>query len=267
MVFLSRFLIALVLCLGVTHSIFASTAFQNLTTTDLENITKDLGANFSHRSVTGAASMGAAFGFEATLVAGSTASPEINRISLNSGGGAVENLASVGALLGVSVPFGVTFEYLLTPSFNASGSTFAANSYGIRWLMNDLIPILPVNLALRLNQSSVDLSFEQDVNSVTGKVESKTGVTEISVYLAPKLPVIEPYVGVGMVTGKGNLSYTGTSTIFDTQLTVGNQAEASVSSTKMVAGVSIWAPLFSFGVEYVNLFSTSGYSLKLGFSF
>lgn len=257
--------ICLLNCLALP--VWGSTAFQNLTSSDLQNITNDLSANFSHRSVTGAASLGVAFGLEAVVVAGTTNTPKLNQISLASGGGELKSIASAGVLLAASIPFGITFEYLMLPSLNTSGITLSGNSMGVRWLMNDLIPILPVNLAVRLNTSNANFGFSQDINGVTGSIASQTGVNEVSLYLSPKLPVVEPYVGLGLLTSQGKVDFSGTGTIFDTSLTTGNSAQSNISSTKMVAGVSIWLPFLSLGVEYVNQFGTSGYGAKFGISF
>jgi hypothetical protein len=199
------------------------------------------------------------------LVAGSTGSSRLSNISTQSGGGELKNILTGGLLLGVSVPFGFTFEYLGLPSLNNNGFTFNGNSLGVRWLMNDLIPVLPVNLALRLNQSSSKFGFTQNLGGgFSGDFTSKTTVQEVGLYLSPKLPVVEPYVGVGMVSAKGDLSFTGPISIFQGG---GTNVSTDISSTKMVVGLSVLLPFLSFGLEYQNLFGTSGYGAKLGMSF
>lgn len=257
--------VCLLNCLALPS--WGTTAFQNLTSADLQSITNDLSANFSHRSVTGAASLGVAFGLEAVVVAGTTQTPNLNRISLASGGGELSSIGSAGVLLAASIPFGITFEYMMLPTLNTGGLTLSGNSMGIRWLMNDVIPILPVNLAVRINSSNSNFGFSQDVNSVTGTIASRTGVNEVSLYLSPKLPVFEPYIGFGILSSQGKIDFTGTGSIFDTSVTTGNSAQSNISSTKMVAGVSIWLPFLSLGVEYVNQFGTTGYGAKFGISF
>lgn len=264
---MNKYLLIFCLMNGLASTGWASTAFQNLTTDDLKKINNDLSANFSHRSVTGAASLGVAFGLEAVAIVGSTNTPNLSEVSVASGGGELKSIATAGVLLAASIPFGITFEYMLLPSLNASGITLSGNSMGVRWLMNDLIPILPVNLALRLNSSNAKFGFSQNINSVNGSVNSQTGVNEVSLYLSPKLPVVEPYVGIGLLTGQGKMDFTGTGTIFNSTVTTGNSAQTNLSSTKMVAGVSIWLPFLSLGVEYVNQFGTSGYGAKFGISF
>lgn len=246
---------------------FAGTALQSISSDDLKGITKDLGANFSHRSVSGAANMGAVFGFEAVALVGTTKSSSLSALSEASGGESLGTLAHAGALLGVSIPFGLTFEYIMFPSVTTSGAKISGNSMGLRYQMNGLIPILPVNLALKLNRSSSSFEFSQNVNGINGTVLNETGVDEVGLYLSPKMPVVEPYIGFSMLSAKGDLTFTGTGTLFDAALTTSNKASATVSGTKTVVGLSVWLPLFSVGVEYANLLGTSGYTAKLGMSF
>lgn len=241
----------------------ANFGFANLTQEQFDKIARDLGANFSHRSVSGAASMGKIFGFEANVFAAQTASPNMNDLSKSSGGGELPNLYNAGLMVGVSVPFGFTFEALVLPSLDSGGAKFSGNSLGLRWLMNDLVPILPINLALRLNQSQTSFGFEQNVSGVNGKVDSSTRVQEVGLYLSPKLPIIEPYVGVSAVSLSSDMEFTGTGSFF----TVGNKLSSSSSSTKTVVGLSVWLPFFTLGLEYSNLFDTSGWGFKLGTNF
>ncbi|MCS6837833.1 MAG: hypothetical protein NZ480_03205 [Bdellovibrionaceae bacterium] len=246
----------------------ANLGFQNIGEAELRDITQDLAANFSHRSITGAKSLGSVFGFEANLVGGMTTSSRIDKISKNSGAGGLANLYTAGLLLGVSVPFGFTFEGLLLPSLSSSQFNFGGYSVGVRWLMNDLVPVLPINLSLRYNWSSTRFGFNQNLGGgLTGEIKSDTSVQEIGLYLSPNLPLVEPYLGVATVSSRGSLEFTGTGNIFNTSFSVSNSASTTVSSTKTVIGLSLLMPFFSFGVEYVTLFGTSGYGLKLGVSF
>ncbi|MCX7675455.1 MAG: hypothetical protein N2Z70_06470 [Bdellovibrionaceae bacterium] len=241
----------------------ADLGFINLSKEQFEDISKDLAANFSHRSVSGAASLGATFGVEVNIFAASTSSSRLSNLSKASGGGDLPNLYNAGLMAGVSIPFGLTFEGMLLPSLDQDGVKFSGNSLGLRWLINDVVPVLPINLALRLNQSISTFGFTQNTSGVNGKVDSETKVQEVGLYLSPKMPVVEPYVGVSYVSANSSMDFVGTGSFF----TVGNSQSASFGSTKTVLGLSVLVPFFSFGVEYVNLFGTSGYGLKLGMSF
>ena len=241
----------------------ANLGFSSLSNAQFEEISKDLAANFSHRSVSGAASLGAVFGMEVNIFAASTSSSRLNDLSKSSGGGALPNLFNGGLMAGVSVPFGITFEGLLLPSLKQDGVKFSGNSLGIRWRMNDVIPVLPVNLALRLNQSQTQFGFSQNLSTVNGTVDSDIKVQEVGLYLSPKMPIIEPYAGLSYVSVKTSMDFVGTGSFFS----VGNSNSASFGGTKTVLGLSVLIPFFSFGVEYVSLLGTSGYGLKLGMSF
>jgi len=78
--------------------------------------------------------------------------------------------------------------------------------------------------------------------------------------------VIEPYVGIGTVTAKNDLSYSGTS-IFNSSLTTSTSASKSPTSTQMLLGVNVNVLFFHLGAEYFSAFGTSGYSAKLAFGF
>jgi len=252
------------LAFAFSSNAIANLGFTNLTEAQSKDITRDLAANFSHRSVTGASSLGSLFGFEAVLVAGSTGSARLSDLSTAAGGGELRNIATVGALVGISIPFGFTFEYLALPSVNTNGANFSGNSLGVKWLMNEVIPVLPVNLALRLNNSSSEFGFSQNLGGgFSGDFRNETKVQEISLYFSPKLPVVEPYVGLGLVSATGAMTFSGSSSMFG----LSNSRSVAISGTKMVAGLSIQLPLFSLGVEYQSLFGTSGYGGKLGISF
>ncbi len=262
-----KFSFFLVTLLIASAKSYAGPAFTTIDSADLEKITQDFSAHFAHRTVTGAESYGNIFGFEVGLLGGSTQTPQINTISEASGGGSLSSLIQTGLMAGVSIPFGLTFEYAFLPQVNQSGVDFKWSSAALKWQLNDLIPVLPINLALKLASSSTDLSFEQTVLAATGKVTSTTQVTEIGLYLSPAIPIFEPYVGLSTLSSTGKLNYQGTGTIFDSALTTSNQAETSPQSTKLTLGALVNLGLLKFGAEYVSLYNTSGYSAKLSFGF
>lgn len=262
----SGWLVTVILCvIGVQAG--ASPGFQGITADSTEKITKDLASIFGHRSISGAAGMGALVGFEAVLVVNNSTTPNISQVSEASGGGAVPNTSMVGTLLGVTIPFGITFEYLAMPRLSTSGITYSGSSASVRWLTNELIPVLPINMAVKFSSSNSEFSFEQNLAGINGRVTSLTGVNDVSVYFSPKLPIVEPYVGIGLVRAVGKLGYVGTGNIFDNSYTSSNNAEVTVNGTKTVAGVSIWLPFLSFGLEAVNQFGTTGYGAKFGINF
>lgn len=254
-------------CLSNSNFVSANLSLNDLNESQLKGFVEDFGANFSHRSVTGASSLGNVFGFEAALVGGTTSSPRTNDLSKQAGGGDLNSLITGALLLGVSVPFGFTFEGMLFPSLTVSGVRLSGNSLGLRWTTNDVLPILPFNLAFRYNISQASLGFSQSIPGADGNISAKTSVQEFGIYASPNLPVIEPYAGIGLINMNGDVTFTGSGTIFNTSYTTSKSASVSTSSLKYVLGVSFYLPFFTAGVEYVSLLGTSGFGGKLGISF
>ena len=263
----TKFIISsLVFLFAVNNAQAATTQFTNLSDADFENLSKEMGASVMHHSVLGAAPLGSVFGFELGILAGRSSSPDIDKIVKNSGGSGLSDLYHAGVIGAVSIPFGITGEVLYTPKLSSNDAEYSATSAALKISSKDIIPIIPFNLALRAFSSSATLSFSQTISSVTTTVEDKINATGIQLLASPNLPVIEPYVGIGTVTAKNDLSYSGTS-IFNSSLTSSTSASKSPTSTQFLLGVNANILFFHLGAEYFSAFGTSGYTAKLAFGF
>lgn len=246
----------------------AATSFTNITQDDYNNITKEFSANFTHASVTGASSLGKIFGVELALVGGSSASPNISTIVQRSGGAALANLYHGGILIGASVPFGISGEILTIPKMSSGDSSFQMTSLAVKWTMDEVFTILPFNLAVRGLYSSSKFSFSQNISGLDSTVSNDNKVTGFQILASPKLPLFEPYVGIGLLQAKNSLGVTGTTgTIFDATLTSAQTSDNTASSTEILVGANAKLIGLSVGLEYATLFGTSRYNAKFGFAF
>jgi hypothetical protein len=246
----------------------ATPSFTNITQDDYNSITKEFSANFTHSSVTGAATLGKIFGIELAFVGGSTASPNISSIVQRSGGSAVTSLYHGGFLIGASVPFGISAELLTIPKTSSSGASFQLSSMAVKWTMDEVFTVIPFNLAMRGIYSTSQFSFTQNISGIDSTVSNSNSVTGLQLLASPKLPFLEPYVGIGILQAKNTLSVSGTSgTIFDSTLTLGQSSDNTASATELLAGLNAKLIGLSLGIEYANLFGTSRYNAKLGFAF
>lgn len=245
-------------------ALFASTAFAdpqlaNLTDSQFEDISKEMSANFAHSTVLGASNLGDVFGFQVGLVAGMTSAPKMKDI-VSSSGGSMDSLANAGIMAAVSVPFGFTFEAVSLPKMSSNGSSIGTLSLGVKYKMNDLIPVLPVNLALRVTQTSSDFKFDQ---AGMGSVENKNTITGFGILVSPMLPVVEPYAGISMLSASNKLG-TSTSSVFADS---SPEKTKKLSGTQILAGVDVNLLFFKTGLEYSNAFGASKYTFKLAFGF
>ncbi|MGZ3772353.1 MAG: DUF6588 family protein [Pseudobdellovibrionaceae bacterium] len=246
---------------------FATPKFTNITSSDFEDISKDMSANFMHNSMLGASKMGTIFGFQLGIVGAQTASSKTNEIVKRNAGAELPNLYNAGLVAAVGIPFGIAFEGVFFPEASLSGLKFSETSLGLKYNINGIIPILPINVALRGIYSTAKFSFDQTVNSISSTVEINNSVSGLQLLISPMLPIVEPYIGVGILNGSNKLSATGSSSIFDTTYTTSQSDTKNVTSTQLLAGVELNLLLIKFGAEYSQAFGTNRIGAKIAIGF
>lgn len=247
---------------------WATPSFTNITDSDFTEISKEMSANFTHNSLMGASKLGTVFGFQVGLVGAQTASSKTNEIVKRNADSELPNLYNAGLLGVVGIPFGISFEAMMFPKIKASGASMNATSLAVKMNINEVIPVLPVNLAVRGLYSTAQFSFEQDMSGVLASVENKTSVKGLQLLLSPMIPVVEPYVGVGYLQGTNELAVSGSaSTIFDPSYSSSQAEKKTVNSTQFFGGVEVNLLVLKLGAEYSQSFGASRYGVKLAFGF
>lgn len=241
--------------------------FTDISESDFESITKEMSANFTHSSVLGASKMGTIFGFQVGLIAAQTGTPNIDAIVKRNAGSELPNLYNAGLMGAIGIPMGIAFEAVVIPKLTTSGASLSATSLALKYNINEVIPVLPVNLALRGFYSNANFEFEQTVSAVLVTVANKTNVTGIQLLLSPMLPIVEPYVGIGLLNGSNELSVTGSNPIFAPGYSAAQSETKSVASTQLLAGVDVNLLLLKVGVEVSQSFGASRTGLKLAMGF
>ncbi len=262
---MTQFLTLVILFLGFQAQ--ANVAFNNLTESDVSAVTKALSSNSLHMSNTGAAGYGSIFGFELGLAFGQTGTSDLKTVAQKADPSSnVDKLYNAGLVAGLTVPFGFTFEAVVVPTAKASGAEYSSFSGAIKYNLNSLIPVLPVNFSARAIYTTSSFKFDQVVSSVANSVDNKNSVTGLQLIVSPMLPIIEPYLGVGFLSGENELS-TNASSIFDSSLTTGLSYKKKESTTQIFGGVAAKLALMTLGLEYSKAFDNSRVSAKLGFGF
>ncbi len=260
-------LLKLLMVLVFPLSAFAAPEFTGIDEDNMKDITKGMGANFVHNSMLGASKMGTIFGFQVGIVAAQTETPKLHDLAKETGG-ELKNLYNAGLMGAVGIPFGIAFEATVMPTYKADEASARGSSFALKWNINDVIPILPVNLALRGISSNAEFSFSQTVGAESAKVKNTTNVTGVQLLFSPMIPFIEPYVGIGMLNAKNKLEWKGsTGTIFDPAYTTGTDSTETVSGTQILAGVDVNLLLLKIGLEYSKAFDNSRVGFNLGFGF
>jgi len=220
-------------------------------------------------------SMGSIFGFEVGVVGGLTQSPGINqqvqRISPSTNAGTVPHAGLVAA---VTVPGGITVEGLYLPKLTAAEFSYQQYALALKWTMTDGLFLLPVNLAARGFYAKSMLEFSQTLTDPTSTLQvpvtgtNHTSVTGLQLFLSPKLiPVIEPYVGIGLLSASGTLATSGATAATLFSFSSNTSAGSASSSTQLFAGIDVRLLLVGLGLEWSRAFGTDSYTAKFSFKF
>ena len=204
----------------VTETTYGSAPeFTNLSDSDVEAILTDVGATWTHTSVSPASTLGELFGFEVGLVAGGAKVPNIEKFSREvDPNSEVSVLPQAGLLGAVSIPAGIKFELLLFPENEIDDLTFKYGSIGVQWTLTQSLLQLPADLAVKVHSATATLNYNQEINSVNTAVEIEDKVSGLSLIASKKLVLFEPYIGLGVVKMDGSFSLSGTETFLDSNL-------------------------------------------------
>jgi hypothetical protein len=267
---MKSFSIFIITCLLSTTGFSQSVSFTNLTQSDFDKVSKEFSGNFMHHSVMGASSLGTIFGFELGLIGGMQKTPEIDALVKRADPSkGVSNLIHAGLLGVVGIPFGLSAELVMVPKLSGGGGEFQYTSMGLKWTMTDeLLAVIPFNIALRGTMTNSTFSFKQTISGgIESTVENKNSITGLQLLVSPRLPIFEPYAGIGMMNAKNTLSVSGTGTVFDSSFTTAQSADSSPSSTQYLVGANVRLLVMVLGLEVSSAFGATQTTGKFSFAF
>jgi hypothetical protein len=246
------------------HASATSLSLTNLSDSDMKKIVGDLTTNFMHTSVSGASGLGHIFGFEIGIVGGQTSTPHLNDVVHETDPTVSADTVYDAALLGVlTVPFGISAEIGLLPSVGKDDFKASATSVAAKWTLTESVLDLPFSLAAKASYTTANIKAKQDVGGVSIDYKYDNTDTVIMGIVSKNFVIVEPYFGLGVVSGRGELSGSGTS-IYANGSTSGS---ANRSSTTWMVGAELKLLVVKLGLEYANAFDTNRIAGKLSFFF
>jgi hypothetical protein len=246
-----------------SFSVLADPKFDSLSKKDVERVSKEFGANFSHTTVS-APSTDGLWGVEIGIVAGQTASPELKKVVASSGGDSKDfkNVYHAGVFARAHFPLEIFAEVAMLPEQEFSDVTIASRSFELGWNAGRFFN-LPLDLALGVNQGTGEVSFKQNNPVPNTKVELDSKTTMAWVGASKQFFIVTPYVKVGTAKLDSDLKATGS--IFG--YTAATSENTKESSTYLAAGANFDIFFLKLGAEYSQVFDAKRISGKLSFSF
>lgn len=241
-------------------------SFQNLSDEDFKNVVKDMSANFTHTSVSGAAPLGDIWGFEIGLVGGITKTPELNKFAKEVDPSKSLDQIPHAEILGVvTVPFAITGEIGIVPKIGSDEFKFSAFHLAAKWTPSELFFELPVDIGIKAQYSKINADFSDTISTVPTTFKYEESVLGFMALVSKNFAVVEPYAGIGHLQADGDMTVnTSASGVF-----TGGRTSASAKPSSMMYMVGVEAKLLvvKLGVEYMNAFDTNRFTGKLSFYF
>ncbi len=254
-----------------------SPTFDQISDQELDTIVREFSSNFVHTSATPPTSLGKVFGVEAAMITGLTESPGVKQISQSIDPQSdVEYLPHAWLLGGVSVPYGISVELNVLPELDLQDLEMKHTSVGLKWSVTDqFFKGLPFDLAVRTYYTTSEVRFRQTISNPSYPATSDVDVSFKNTMvggdtlLGFDLKVVEPYVGIGFVRSKGELSGVSTTSssysMFEDMSS--RQKSSEQESARWIAGAQFHLAVLNIGLEYTQVFSTRRLSAKLGMQF
>lgn len=270
---MKRILVSLLL--ASQAAIAADINLDNISKSDLENVSNELGANFSHTAVAAPETNGL-WGVEVGVVGGKTRSKELEKVIDRNGGdgGDFKNLPHGGLMLRAHFPLELFVEATMIPDIKASDATLTSGTFGVGWNAGGFFG-LPLDIAIGFNASRSEFSYDQVINNTS------TGNTDVNSTITFKNKTSSLWIGVskeffGMLTPYAkygtfksdsdvDVSAAGGGTIF----AFSNSQKESVDSSGsyFAAGLNFQLALFKIGAEMARTNKVSSLTGKLSLDF
>ena len=261
------------LIFGAQQTFADTPKFNNVSSDDFNSVMKDFSALSAYSSVSGASGRGSLFGFEVGLLGSVTSTPNLNTVAQKADSTlSLPQLPSAGVLAALTIPMGVSFEFIFLPSTTVSNLNYQQYGGAVQYK----IMSLPLDLSAKVHYTKTLFNFDQVVNNAsTGNQPVNATINFDDTHVGGDLMVgkdlifIEPYVGLGYEAASANLGLTGSTTasIFAPAFTSAQSASSSPSSVRLLAGVEFKLLLLRIGAEYLHVYDTNRYNFKLSAGF
>jgi hypothetical protein len=245
----------------VSFSAFAAgPRFNNLTKSQVEDISREFSANFSHTGVSAPETDGL-WGVEVGIVAGKSKSPDLADVidSSTGDGSDFESLYHAGVMARAHFPFDIFAEMSLLPERDINDVKVKSSSFEIGWNAGGFFS-LPIDLAVGLNVANSDLSFKQTQPVASEiSIESKTKMAWIGV--SKTFLFVTPYLKLGKANSESDVKSTQPLVFANGNQTVDN------SGGYLALGANLQFAFLKLGFEASQIMSVKRASAKISFDF
>ena len=251
-------LISVVALLLLAPQLNAQVALTNVSESDLESIVKEVGANFHQISLVKANS--SENPYEIGLISGGTNSKTLNQLAGGSTLSSIPHAAIFGAIF---FNPGLTFEASYLPTIKAQDVKLTSGKVGLKWTANHFFQTLPVNISVMGFLGTSQVTWQQTIATVLADMKYSQNFMGANLQVSKNFMIFEPYGVLGYSNNSGEISASGTASIFNTSFTASNTADKKVSGLNYAAGLIVNQSNLSYGLEIGSYYGVQVNSLKM----
>ncbi len=260
-----KFLVTFFLATTIQLASAADIALQNLSKDEVNDLSNEFSANFSHTVVAAPETEGA-FGVEVGLAAGLTTSDTFKKLINEAGenGDDYGKLPHAGLIARVHFAFDIFAELNYLPSYDSDELSLESRSFAVGWNLGNFFSF-PLDVAVGVNMSQSELSYQQVISSVNTDVTFENSTRTLWVGVSKNVLFLTPYAKLGTISNETDLKVDGSTTILD--FTSSTSYNATDSGMYLAAGLNVQLLAFRLGAEYSKINDINRMSAKLSIAF
>lgn len=251
------------LMLFATSAFAQDIQFDNLSKSDVENVSREFAATFSHTGVSAPETDGL-WGVEVGVIAGQSKSPDLKDVIDASGGKGSDfkNLYHAGVMARAHFPFDIFAELTILPERDFDDVTVSNKSFELGWNAGGFFN-LPLDLAVAVNRTNSEISFKQEISNVDNKIDLETITTMYWIGVSKTFLFVTPYLKIGRAKTDADLK----STVSVLQGSTDTKISSDPSGGYLALGANLQFAFFKLGAEFSQIMDVKRTSAKISFDF
>lgn len=250
--------IAFLAAFFLTLSAMAQVSISNVSESDLESLVKEVGANFHQNSLVKTNSTENLY--EVGFVTGGTDSKTLHRLA---GGGRISSIPHAAIFGAMYFKPGFTVEASYLPTIDAQGVKLTSGKVGLKWTANSAFESLPLNISIMGFFGTSKVKWQQTIATVLADLEYSQSFVGANLQFGKQYYIFEPYGVLGFSNNSGEVSATGSTSIFDSTFTASSNAEKKVNGLNYAAGINVNQKTLSIGLEIGSYYGVQVNSIKM----
>jgi hypothetical protein len=260
--------IVLALLLLSNTAFAASTPnLSNLSQAESDSIMKNFGNAIAFRSLEPPSSNGAIWGFGIGILGEVTGAGDLNSALVAHGAQEISAIPAGDIVLTLQGPLGISGELGFLPRMTIGGFKFKRTAFNAKWTFTDVLlrGETPFDAALRIGFGDNEFSYSQVVSGINDTVSFSSKATRFELAMSRKFLVLEPYIGLGLLSTSSKLSNTAAVTLYN--FTSADSFEYSKSSFFFNLGAEVRLVFLTVGAQVEWAFGETTGAAKLGLKF